>query len=107
MGWSNKYDVEFKGLKEGLHEYDFEVKDSFFIHFDQGLVTKGDLQIGVVLEKRSSFMKLFMTINGYVDLVCDRCLEPYHQKLNNKYELFIKFGDSLEEDDEIIWILPE
>ena len=107
MGWRLKYDVEFKGLKEGLHEFGFEVQDKFFEHFEQGLVTKGDIRVEVILEKRSSFMKLFLVINGYVELVCDRCLEHYQQKVKSKYEFFIKYGENEFEDDEIIWILPE
>ena len=107
MGWRMKYDVEFKGLKEGLHEFEFEVQDTFFEHFEQGLVNKGDIRIKVLLEKRSSFMKMFFSISGHVQLVCDRCLESYLQKMNSKYELFIKFGENDYEDDEIIWVLPE
>ncbi|HZH73085.1 MAG TPA: DUF177 domain-containing protein, partial [Mariniphaga sp.] len=107
MGWRNKYDIEFKGLKEGLHEFSFDVQDSFFAHFDQRLVTKGELKIETILEKRGSFMKLFMNLNGFVELVCDRCLENYNQKVKSKYELFVKFGENNEEDDEIIWISPE
>lgn len=107
MGWRLKYDVEFKGLKEGLHEFGFEVQDKFFEHFEQGLVSKGNVSIKVILEKRSSFMKLFIENNGYVELTCDRCLENYRQKVKNKYELFVKYGENDYEDDEIIWILPE
>ena len=102
MGWRNKYDIEFKGLKEGLHEFSFDVQDSFFAHFDQGLVTKGELKVDTILEKRGSFMKLFMNLNGFVELVCDRCLENYNQKLKSKYELFVKFGENNEKDDKII-----
>ena len=107
MGWRMKYDLEFKGLSEGLHEFEFEVQDRFFEHFEQGLVTKGDVQVKVMLEKRSSFMKLFFDLDGDVELICDRCLESYLQKLNNRYELFVKFGENENDDDEIIWILPE
>ncbi len=102
-----KYDVEFKGLNEGLHEFEFEVQDSFFEHFEHGLVDKGDVKVAVRLEKRSSFMKLFFDLKGHVQLVCDRCLENYLQKVKSSYELFVKFGESEYEDDEIIWVLPE
>ncbi len=107
MGWSTKYNLEFKGLKEGLHEFEFEVQDAFFEHFEQGLVNKGRVQVKVTLEKRSLFMKLFFDLKGQIELVCDRCLENYQQKLKKSYELFVKFGDNESDDDEIIWILPE
>jgi uncharacterized protein len=107
MGWRAKYDVEFKGLKEGLHEFEFEVRDAFFEHFEQGLVSVGNIKMKVKLEKRSSFLKLFFKLNGWVELTCDRCLENYRQKVKHKSELFVKFGENDYEDDEIIWVLPE
>ena len=107
MGWRTKYNVEFKGLKEGLHEFGFEVRDAFFEHFKQGLVSVGNIDVKVKLEKRSSFLKLFFKLNGWVELTCDRCLENYRQKIKHKSELFVKFGEDDYEDDEIIWILPE
>ena len=70
-------------------------------------MTKGEIQADTTLEKRGSFMKLFIKLNGFVELVCDRCLDSYNQKVNSKYELFVKFGENKEEDDEIIWISPE
>jgi uncharacterized protein len=107
MGWRMKYDVEFKGLREGLHEFEFEVQDLFFEQFEQGLVNKGDVQVMVKLEKRSSFMKLFFELKGNVELVCDRCLDNYRQAVNSSYELFVKFGENEFDDDKVIWILPE
>ena len=107
MGWRAKYDMEFKGLKDGLHEFEFEVEDTFFEHFEQGLVKVGSIHVKLKLEKRSSFLKLFFKLNGWVELICDRCLENYRQKLKHKSELFVKFGESDYEDDEIIWVLPE
>lgn len=107
MGWRTKYDVEFKGLKEGLHEFEFDIRDEFFEHFDQGLVSVGSLKVTVQLEKRSLFLKLRFRLNGWVELTCDRCLENYKQKVKYKNELFVKFGESGCEDDEIIWVLPE
>lgn len=107
MGWRAKYDLEFKGLKEGLHEFEFEVQNTFFEHFEQGLVSVGNIDVKVKLEKRSSFLKLFFKLNGWVELTCDRCLENYRQKVKHKSELFVKFGENDYEDDEIIWVLPE
>jgi uncharacterized protein len=64
MGWRTKYDVEFRGLAEGLHEFEFEVQDTFFEHFEQAMVNKGDVQVKVKLEKRSSFIKLYFNNKG-------------------------------------------
>lgn len=109
MGWKTKYNIEFKGLKEGLHDYEFEADRRFFEHFDEGLVETGEVQIKVQLEKRSSFLKLNFDFSGWVELICDRCLEPYQQDIELATDIFVKFGeeDEFDEGDNVIWVLPE
>ena len=108
MGWRNKYDVEFKGLKEGLHEFEFEIEDKFFEHFDQELVNVGSLDVKVDLEKRNTFLKLYFNIKGWMELTCDRCLDEYRQKIKQKSALLVKFDENdYEDDDEVVWLHPE
>ena len=108
MNWKLKYNIEFKGLSEGLHEFEFEVDNKFFEHFEGSLVNNGEIKIDVLLEKRSTFIKLSLEITGWVELVCDRCLESYHQNITNNAELFVKFGDEIfDENEDVIWVLPE
>ena len=102
------YNIAFKGLKEGVHEYDYHIGKSFFDHFEGSLVEDGDIELIVVLEKRSSFMSLHLKFSGNVTLTCDRCLEPYNQAIGNDASVFVKFGETLsEEGDDVIWLLPE
>lgn len=109
VSWRSKYDIEFKGLKEGLHDYEFDVNTKFFEHFDESLVDIGEVQVKVQLEKRSAFLKLIFKYTGWVELICDRCLEPYQQDIKLETELFVKFGEESEfdEGDNVIWVLPE
>ncbi|MBN2635960.1 MAG: DUF177 domain-containing protein [Prolixibacteraceae bacterium] len=108
VNWKLKYNIEFKGLKEGVHEFDFDVDKKFFGYFEGSLVNKGEAKINVLLEKRSTFIKIHLKINGLVELVCDRCLENYMQEVTNEAELFVKFGEeSFDEDENVIWVLPE
>ena len=108
VSWKNKYDIEFKGLKEGLHEFEFEVDNKFFAHFEESLVDNGEITVNVVFEKRSSFMKLHFNITGWLELTCDRCLENYQQSIFNEAEMFVKFAEKEFDDGEnIIWINPD
>ncbi len=107
VGWKSKYDIAFKGLAEGLHNFEFHIGDEFFEHFLKSSVEKGEVKIGVVLEKRSTFLKLHFNIKGWVEVTCDRCLEDYRQKIKQKTEIFVKFGETeFEEGDNVIWVLP-
>lgn len=109
MGWKNKYDIEFKGLKAGCHTYDFEVESKFFGHFEESPVERGDVNVNVELEKHSTFLKLNFVISGWLELICDRCLDNYQQDVKLETELFVKFGEEKEfdEGDNVIWVLPE
>ena len=108
MSWKSKYNIEFKGLGEGLHDFEFEIDNTFFEHFKESLVDNGDVKIKITLEKRSAFLKIHLKIKGWLELTCDRCLGNYQQKVKQKTELFIKFGEKeFDEGENVIWILPE
>jgi uncharacterized protein len=109
VGWRTKYNIEFKGLKEGLHDYNFEVDNTLFEHFEESPVEVGAVNVTVQLEKRSSFLKLNLHITGWVELTCDNCLEAYQQAVDLETEQFVKFGEEteFEEGDNVIWVLPE
>lgn len=108
MNWKSKYNIEFKGLKEGRHDFEFEIEDTFFKHFEESLTERGNVSVKVELEKRSSFIKLHFKIKGWLELTCDRCLDQYSQKIKTKTEMFVKFGEKeFDEGENIIWVLPE
>ena len=108
VSWKSKYNIEFKGLKEGLHDFEYKVDNTFFEHFEESLVDNGEVKINVTLEKRSAFLKIHLKIRGWLDLTCDRCLDVYQQNVKQKTELYVKFGEKdFEEGENVIWILPE
>ena len=108
VSWKSKYNIEFKGLKEGLHNFDFRIDDTFFRHFEESLVDNGDIKIKVILEKRSAFLKIRFKIKGWLELTCDRCLDNYQQKVKGETEFFVKFGEKkFEEGENVIWVLPD
>ncbi len=108
VSWKMKYDIEFKGLKEGLHDFEFKIDNKFFEHFEESLVNKGEVLIKVVLEKRSAFLKLHFNIEGWLELTCDRCLEEYQQAIKYENVLFVKYGEKEYDDgDNVIWVNPE
>lgn len=103
MKYLSKYEIAFKGLKEGIHQFEYELDDKFFEKFESSEVKKGSVNAKVLLTKQSTLMILNFTVKGTVELLCDRCLDQYDQKINNEGKLFVKFGLEEEElSDEII-----
>jgi uncharacterized protein len=105
VGKLSLYNIAFKGLKEGNHDFDYQISHSFFELFENSLVDDGDIKVKITLEKRNSFMSLNLVLKGVVRLTCDRCLDLYDQPVHQKAVLFIKFGeDNAEEGEDVIWL---
>lgn len=106
MRYLSKYDIAFKGLKEGKHQFEFEIDDKFFEKFENSEVTKGELLGNVEINKQSTLMILEMAVEGTVELLCDRCLENYGQAVNNQSKMYIKFGAEAEDLNDDVLVLP-
>lgn len=108
MGKISKYDIAYKGLKEGIHKFEYQIDDSFFELFDKSQVEKADISVNLDFEKRNNLMTLLFRIKGTVELACDRCLEFYSQPVSHKTEVFVKFGETrFDDSDEVLWVSPE
>ena len=102
---SSDYEIPFKGLCLGTHQFDFEIGDSFFKNLSYSEIEKGRVVAEVELMMESTMLIFTFSLKGYVDLVCDRCLEHYLQPLEGSFKLIVKFGEEPEEvSDEIVTI---
>lgn len=107
MGKMKEFKIPFTSLKDGSHEFKFEVNDSFFAAFPFSEIHKGKVHIGVTLSKQFQILTLEISIKGEVEQVCDRCGNDYQQALNGKRKLVVHLNaDSFEDEDDLI-SLPE
>ncbi|HSJ67430.1 MAG TPA: DUF177 domain-containing protein [Anditalea sp.] len=110
MGGSVKffraYDIEVIKLKEGKHEFSFDIDDAFLSNFeDNHIVNKGNLKVDLLLSKEANLINTTFNINGKVELTCDRSLELYDQELNTEQKILYKYGpEEVEIDEDIIMI---
>ena len=103
------YSIPIKGLKPGRHELEFEITDGFFSDFEESEITQGKLVANVILEKNSTFIKLEVHVLGEVEVICDRCLEPFSAKIDANGTLYVKFSEretNEAENDELVFLLP-
>lgn len=107
MNYLSQYTLPFSGLSEGKHQFEFSINDRFFAEFENSEVEKGELEIHVELEKRSTYLALTFSINGKVELICDRCLENFMHPLESQRKLLVKFSEKPVEDEaEMIFLHP-
>jgi len=100
-----EYLIPFKGLSIGKHDFQFHVRDKFFVDYKSEIVSKGDLVVDFILDKQSRLMTSEMFIKGSVRLICDRCLEEFYFQIDVKYDQIFKFGSAPDiQNDDIIYL---
>jgi uncharacterized metal-binding protein YceD (DUF177 family) len=105
MTWLSQYKINFSGLSEGMHLFDFSADKRFFAEFEESDIEEGNVSIQVELEKRSTYLRLNFIVSGEVELVCDRCLEKYMQPVQSSTPMLVNFSDTETEDtDEVIYL---
>jgi uncharacterized metal-binding protein YceD (DUF177 family) len=102
-----EYIIPFKGLKEGIHQYEFAITSTFFNHFEGSEINNANITVSVTLTNRPSFLVFEIELEGTVNALCDRCLEYFDLPVKSGNKLVVKFGEKYtEETDELITI-PE
>ena len=66
MRSQNDFNIEFVGLKLGLHIFDFEINDTFFKEFNSPDFNQANINIRVSLEKKSTFLELSFAAKGNI-----------------------------------------
>jgi uncharacterized protein len=106
MSGSQEFLINFGSLSKGEHEFQFEIKDSFFQRFENSVIQKGNVDVLVVLEKKDNMLVLDFTMEGTITVPCDRCLEDLDLDIEGYNELIIKFGDRYQEESEDVIVIP-
>jgi len=105
LGRLRDYSIKFAGLKEGKHEFEFEINDTFFANFSESEIHKASLIADILLERKVNFMELSICIKGSAEVVCDRCLEIFDLPIESINKLFVRFGEKThEQTDEVLVI---
>jgi uncharacterized protein len=100
--------IPFSGLKEGSHEFEFQVGNKFFEDYESSEVKKGDLFVYLKLIKSSELLILEFHIKGTAIVICDRCLDDLEIPVDCRNKLYVKFGLFPEEQsDEVVVISQE
>jgi uncharacterized metal-binding protein YceD (DUF177 family) len=102
-----EYVIPFVGLKLGVHEFEFEITDSFFEDIEYSIVHKGNVSVKLSLDKKETMLIGDYTIVGKVETGCDRCNEPVEVEIQGEYQLIYKFDDKPSDDESLIIVYPE
>ena len=103
------YTISFKGLSLGSHVFDWKIDDRFFAMYPTSEIGDASLDAHLTLLKLSRYLELRFAFNGWVEVSCDRCLDPLRLDMAAEAKMFVSFGEhsgeDLSDDNDII-ILP-
>ena len=103
---NREYYIPFSGLKEGKHQFEFAIDNTFFNAYDFNDFNAAELNIHVTLKKLSTMMELAFEASGNVHVNCDTTNEPFDLPLKATLDLVVKFGDSFDNENEALLVLP-
>ena len=100
------FDIAFRGLALGQHEFQYDLDDTFFTLFEysdyRGLRGTAEL----VMLKSETVLDIELRFTGTIEVPCDIPNELYPPTLENSFAMQIKFGDEYNDENEELLILP-
>ncbi|MFL9843251.1 YceD family protein [Flavobacterium rhizosphaerae] len=106
MKMKKEFLIPFVGLKQGKHQFEFNVDKTFFDAFNFDEYNDVNVKVQLVLEKGSTMMELNFKHKGTVNVPCDVTNEDFDLPIKGKLRLIVKFGDEYNDDNDEILILP-
>lgn len=99
--------IPFIALKQGSYVFNFEVDDTFFEGLDYSIIHKGEVKVGLILDKKETMLIGHFTIDGVVSTNCDRCTDPVELSVEGEYQLIYKYGTEPSDDETLVIIHPD
>ncbi|TAD86323.1 MAG: DUF177 domain-containing protein [Bacteroidetes bacterium] len=97
MTGKREFDIAFVGLKPGIHEFEYNIGDKFFVDDFKADFNQCNALVKLQLDKNSSFMLLKFDIGGSVVVGCDRCGNNLPLQLWDEFKMVVKLVDNADE----------
>ena len=101
-----EFNIQFVGLKEGSHLFEYEINNKFFEDFNYDEFESSSIKISLDFIKKSTLLELTFAAQGNVEVPCDVTNELYNQYVQGDFRLVVNFGPEFNDDNEELLILP-
>jgi len=100
------YNIRISGIKDGNHEYFFNINEKFFESFVESEVINCVIKVNCNLFKDRNKLKLSLHIEGNIlNFNCDLCAGSINLSIVNSIDVLLQETESeMEDTDEIIYI---
>jgi uncharacterized metal-binding protein YceD (DUF177 family) len=103
---NKEYYIPFSGLKEGKHQFNFALENTFFASYDYHDFFAANIKVAVELNKLSSFMELGFKASGTVNINCDTTDEPFDLPIKALLALVVNFGEDINNENDALLVIP-
>ncbi|NNK80481.1 MAG: DUF177 domain-containing protein [Flavobacteriales bacterium] len=93
------YRIPFRGLKEGIHQFEFRLDGAFFEEFENEELIDSSFSIDLELDKKPTFLELRFDFEGEFKTECDRCMEGLTLPINGSRDLIAKENGDMDDED--------
>lgn len=100
------FNIQFVGLKQGKHLFEYQIDKQFFDFFEYDEFNDAKVAIQLNFEKKPTLLELSFLAKGTVNVNCDVTNEPFNLEVNDTFNLVVKFGEAYNDDYEDILIIP-
>ncbi len=106
MSYLKDFIIPFEGLSIGNHEFDFDVNQLFFEEIAYSEIRNGSVNVKLDFDKQETMLILSFSIDGNVEVQCDRCTDNFNYPIQGDQQLIVQFGDHFVEEDSEIIVIP-
>lgn len=100
MANKRAFEIAFVGLKPGVHEFEYELDDQFFIDRGAKDFANASANVKLFLEKHQGFLMMRFEVGGKASVTCDRCGNPLQIDLWDEFKMLVKLVENPEEMNE-------
>lgn len=101
-----QFKIPLSGLKQGRHQFLYDIDKMFFTYFDYDEFWDAILKLDVELIKSSTSLALKLHVEGELGVQCYVTNESYMQPIKDTYEFVVRYGDEYNDEQENILIIP-
>ncbi len=102
----NQFEISLPSLGEGHHELELRADAGLFAGRGNVEVIAADIVAYVDIDVRDGVYAIGIACRGWIDIPCDRCLDPMRLEVDEDYDVNVRYGEDYGETDDTI-ILPE
>lgn len=101
-----EYTIPFIGLKAGNHQFDFQIGQEFFEHFEYDDFNDSQVNLVVLMTKKPTMLEFDLEFDGLANVNCDLTNEAFDLPISGSHHFVVKFGSDFDDQNEDLMIIP-